>query len=107
MTMRARLGDLPGADGEVQIFLDGLPVDTPLECRSLNTIRSFLETILLKQQRGLNLSMTFNQPGPFHRVEAESVSLEDSEILLLKTALQQVGHIRVCVETTLTLVLIN
>jgi hypothetical protein len=117
MVMRVHSGELPGENGEVEISLDGTPVEPPLERRSLNAIRSFLETISLEQQRVLcamsidghpvNLALPFSHQGTFSRVEAESISLEESEILLLKTALQQTGCARECVETALTLVLIN
>jgi hypothetical protein len=117
MNMRAYMGDLPGAGGEIEIFLDGLPVELPLERRSLNAIRSFLETTSLERQRllcmmridgqSLDLALPLNQTGPFSRIEAESIALEDSEILLLKTALEQTIHVRECVEAALTLVLIN
>jgi hypothetical protein len=115
--MRAHSGDLPRSSGEIEIILDGLPVDSPSERHSLNAIRSYLETISLEKQRVLcslnvdghnvNLALPLNHYKKFSRVEAESIALEESEILLLKTALQQTGHARECVETALTLVLIN
>ena len=115
--MRAHSGDLPGENGEIEILLDGLPVEIPSERRSLIAIRSQLETVSLSRQRvlcalsidghALNLALPLKHAAPFYRVEAESIALEDSELLLLKTALQQTGQVRECVETALTLVLIN
>ncbi len=102
---------------EIAISLDGMPVAIPLERSSLNSIRCFLETLALEKQRVLcslnidgraaNLALPLVQPGAFSRVDAESVALDESFVLLLKTALQQVEHARECVETALTLVLIN
>jgi hypothetical protein len=43
----------------------------------------------------------------FCRIAAETVALQETFMLLLKTALQQADHVRECVETALTLVLIN
>src|SRR5579863_9253120 len=115
--MEPQLGDPSGANGETEIFLDGLPVEPPLEHHSLSALRSYLETLSLEKQcvlcslavdgQTVNLALPLPQLKVFSRVEAESVTLEDSEILLLKTALQQTGHARECVETALTLVLIN
>jgi len=117
MNMRVHKGELPGAGGEIEIHLDGLPMEIPLEIHSLNAIRSYLETVALEQQRVLctlsidgvpvNLNQPLNAHANFSRIEAESVPLEESEIRLLKQALQQVDHARDCVETATTLVLIN
>jgi hypothetical protein len=115
--MRHHSPGVPETDGEIELILDGLPVETPTECRSINAIRCYLETLALEKQRILctlsidgraaNLAMSLAHHGKFFRVEAESVGLEESTVLLLKTALQQAEHARECVETALTLVLIN
>jgi hypothetical protein len=104
-------------DDEIAIWLDGLPVELPAGRASLNSIRCYLETVALENQRVLsafnvdgfptNLSLPLPNQHAFCRIEAESVELDDNPILLLKTALQQAGHARDCVETALTLVLIN
>jgi hypothetical protein len=43
----------------------------------------------------------------FCRIEAETIALRETPILLLKRALQQAEYARECVETAITLVLIN
>src|SRR5579872_5311436 len=116
--MESLSGDpLSGAFGETEIFLDGIPVELPSGCRLLSTVRAYLETLALQKQcvlctltvdgLALNLGMPMPNLNKFVQVDAESVALEDSEILLLKTALQQIEHVRESVETTTTLVLIN
>ena len=102
---------------DVSIWLDGLPVELPRGRNSLNSIRCYLETVALEKQRVLsafhidgyavNLSLPLPSHSAFSRIEAESVELDESVLLLLKTAMQQANHARNCVETALTLVLIN
>jgi len=102
---------------DVAISLDGTPVAVPSERNSLNSIRCYLETLALEKQRVLcalnvdgqaaNLALPLPPGGRFSRVDAESVALDESFLLLLKTALQQTAEARECVETALTLVLIN
>ncbi|MBW8865178.1 MAG: hypothetical protein JF609_09710 [Verrucomicrobia bacterium] len=104
-------------DDEIAIFLDGLPVAVPADRNSPNAIRSYLETLALENQRVLcalhidgyatNLALPLPRYGNFSRIDAESVALDESVLLLLKTAYQQTSHARECVETALTLVLIN
>jgi hypothetical protein len=84
---------------------------------SLNSIRCYLETVALEKQRVLsaflidgcptNLSLPLPADYVFSRIEAESIELDESATLVLKTAMHQTGHARDCVETALTLVLIN
>jgi len=103
--------------GKIVITLDGLPVDLPLEHHSLNAIRCHLETLALERQRILsslsvdgelaNLALPLPNPEIFSRVEAGTASLEEMPLLLLKKAFQQTDDARECVETALTLVLIN
>jgi hypothetical protein len=105
------------ADDEIAIWLDGLPVELPAGRASLNSIRCYLETVALEKQRVLcafnidgcptNLALPLPNHFAFSRIEAESVELDESAVLLLKTAMHQAGHARDCVETALTLVLIN
>ena len=103
--------------GKIIITLDGLPVSPPSERRSLNAIRCHLETLALEKQRILcslsvdgemiNLALPLLDPETFSRVEAGTVALEEMPLLLLKKAFQQTDYVRECVETALTLVLIN
>ena len=109
--------NVPETRGEIEITLDGLPVELPLEHCSLNAIRCHLETLALEKQRILcslsvdgkqvNLLMPLVRRESFCRIEAGTVALKETSILLLKRALQQVEHARECVETAITLVLIN
>lgn len=106
-----------GSREEVEVFLDGLPVEVPAKRHSLNAIRAHLETLALAQQRVLcaisidgcavNLALPLAPTENFSRIEAESVALDESALILLKTALRQTGQVHECVETALTLVLIN
>ena len=95
-----------------------MPVEMPAEYRSLNAIRCCLETKALAGQRVLcslivdgqpvNLSLPLSsQAGVFCLIEAETVALHESSVFVLNHALQQTGQLRECVETALTLVLIN
>ncbi len=111
--------DNPGSENqhEVELLLDGLPVELPSGQRSLNAIGCYLEMLALEKQRVLhslsvdgqpvNPALPLVNPGNFCRVEAGTVALQDTSVLLLNTALQQTHHARECVETAITLVLIN
>jgi hypothetical protein len=115
------MSDLPSgtseAGGEISVTLDGLPVRLPSGYCSLNAIRCHLEALALEKQRVLaslsvdgelaNLSLPTDNQWAFCRIEAETIALEETPLLLLRTALEQTGHVRKCVETALTLVLIN
>ena len=115
--MRNELFDVSEVRERIQITLDGLPVLPPLEYRSLPAIRCYLETLALEKQRILcslrvddepiNLSLPLVMGKKFYRVAAETIPLEERSLLLLKTALQQTDQARTCVETAITLVLIN
>ena len=115
--MRNHSFDAPETCDEVEITLDGLPVGLPSGCRSLNAIRCRLETLALERQRILyslnvdgqpvNLALPLMNQRGFCRVEAGTVALEETALLLLKKAYQQTDHARECVETAFTLVLIN
>jgi hypothetical protein len=115
--MRNHSFDASETGDEVEITLDGLPVGLPSGYRSLNAIRCRLETLALEKQRILcflnvdgqpvNLDLPLLDQRVFSRVEAGTVALEETPVLLLKKALQETAHARACVETALTLVLIN
>jgi hypothetical protein len=102
---------------EIEVILDGLPVGLPGGHRSLGAIRCHLEALALERQRilyslsvdGQPVNLTLPLPGReiFCRVEAGTVALEETSLLLLKKAFQQTDYARECVETALTLVLIN
>jgi hypothetical protein len=115
--MRNKSFDASGSGEEIEIMLDGSPVSPPLEFRSLPAIRCYLEALALAKQRVLcslsiddepvNLALPLVMARGFCRVAAETLPLEDKSLLLLKTALQQADQARACVETAITLVLIN
>ena len=75
------------------------------------------ETLALENRRVLyslsidgepvNLALPLPGQEIFCRVEAGTVALEERSLLLLEKAYQQTDHARECVETALTLVLIN
>lgn len=101
----------------IQVILDGSPVELPSGRRSLGAIRCHLEVLALERQRVLyslsidgqpvNLALPLPRCGSFCRVEAGTIALEETSLLLLKKAFQQADYARECVETALTLVLIN
>jgi hypothetical protein len=109
--------DATGSGDESEVFLDGLPVELPAAHRSLGAIRCHLEALALERQRvlyslsvdGQPVNLTLPLPGRagFCRVEGGTVALEETSLLLLKRAFQQADYARECVETALTLVLIN
>jgi hypothetical protein len=115
--MRNEPFDVSEAHGKIEITLDGLPVLLSLEFRSLPAIRCHLEALALEKQRILcslsvddepmNLALPLVGRNGFCRVEAETIPLEERSLLLLKTALQQADQARECVDTAVTLVLIN
>ena len=115
--MRKNSFDAPETCDEVEITLDGLPVGLPSGHRSLNAIRCHLETLALERHRILyslsvdgqpvNLALPLLNQRIFCRVEAGTVALEETSLLLLKKAFQQTDLARECVEIALTLVLIN
>jgi hypothetical protein len=109
--------DAPETRDEVEITLDGMPVELPSAHRSLNAIRCHLETLALERHRILyflnidgqpiNLGLPLLNQRLFCRVEAGTIALEETSVLLLRKAFQQTDLARECVETALTLVLIN
>jgi hypothetical protein len=115
--MRNHSFDARETGDEVEIMLDGLPVGLPSGHCSLNAIRCHLETLALERHRILyslsvdgqpvNLALPLLNQKVFCRVEAGTVALEETALLLLKKAFQQTDLARECVETALTLVLIN
>lgn len=102
--------------GEFLVTLDFESVALPAARRSLNSIRSYLETAALANQRILGEFLVDGSPVdlslpldnlPFRRVDAVTVPLCEQPLLLLATAGQQVNRAREAVEAALTLVLIN
>lgn len=102
--------------GEIRVTLDCEMVVLPSGRKSLNSIRSYLETVALANQRVLgellvdgcpvDLSMPLENLA-FRRVDAVTVPLSEMPLVLLTTAGHQVSRARESVEAALTLVLIN
>ena len=102
---------------EVEVKLDGLPIELAPERRSFVSIRSYLESLALQQQRILcslhvdgepvNLTQPRIPSKPFARVEGETMSLSEVPVQLVKAALQQTGAVRSRVQSAVDLVLIN
>ena len=103
--------------GEIQVILDGLPVELPSNRRSLAAIRCYLETLAMKHQRLLyslivddqliNLAQLPANLRAFTHVEAESIELDAMPLQLIKNARQQTMSVRDHVESAVALVLIN
>ncbi len=101
---------------EIVVTLDYETVALPAGRTSLNSIRSYLESVALGLQRTLgefvvdgcaeDLSLPLDRRS-FRRVDAVTVALSEQPLLLLTAAEQQASRARAAVETALTLVLIN
>jgi len=108
-------GSLEAAE-DVIVTLDCDQVLLPAGRRSLNSIRSHLETLALAGQRVLaefsvdgapqDLSSPL-QARAFQRVDAVTIPLNELPLLLLTTAARQTARAQASVEAALTLVLIN
>lgn len=102
---------------EIEATIDGSAVVLPSRCSSPAAIRCHLETLALERRRILyslsidgqpvDLHLPLSSFKTFYRVDAVTVALEETCLLLLKKAYQQTDRARECVETALTLVLIN
>ena len=101
---------------ELEVKLDGLPVEIPFDQRSFAGIRSYLESLALRQQRvlcSLNVdgeSVNLTQPRAskmFSRIDGETMGLHEVPTQLIKAALQQTASVRSRVQSAVELVLIN
>jgi hypothetical protein len=103
--------------GVVEVKLDGLHIELPVERRTFSAIRSYLESLALKQQRilcaltvdgeAVNLSAPRRSSKPFSMIEGETMSLNEVPVQLINAALQQTAHVRAQVQAAVELVLIN
>ena len=103
--------------GVVEIKLDGFLVDVPVERRSFAAIRSYLESLALKQQRILcalnvdgdpvNLIEPRKSAKPFLSIEGETMGLNEVPAQLISAALQQTIKVRTQIQSAVELVLIN
>jgi len=102
---------------EPEVKLDGIPIEVPSDRRSFNAIRSYLELLSLQQQRllcwltldGEPVNLTRPRAGlaAFSLVEAETMSLNEVPIQLIRGALHQTAAVRARLQSALELVLIN
>jgi hypothetical protein len=102
---------------DLQVLLDGCPVDLPYGHRSLSAIRSYLESLALQQQRVLYSFSVDGAPAlprqdacprsAFFRVEAQTLDLDEMPVRLLDMAVQQVSHADSRLQSAISLVLIN
>jgi hypothetical protein len=105
------------AQSEVEIMLDGVPLKVPAERRSLNAIRSYLDTLALSQQRVLCCFLVdghqVNRSGPheeltdFARIEGQTMDLECLPFEMIKMALQQTIRAQDTLTSVIEKVLIN
>lgn len=107
---------LAESTGEILVTLDCETVVLPAGRRSLNSIRSYLETVALANQRILGELLVDGNPVDFsmpvgnlsfRRVDAVTAPLGELPLLLLANAGRQVSRARESVDAALTLVLIN
>jgi hypothetical protein len=104
------------AAGEILVTLDCETVALPDGRTSLASVRSYLESVALAEQRVLaefavdgcvvDPSLPLGKIS-FCRVDAITVSLSELPLLLLSTAANQLNRARASVDAALTLVLIN
>jgi hypothetical protein len=107
----------PVPHNAVDVKLDGLPVEIPSERHSLAGICSLLESAALRKERILcsiivdgepiNLTQLPSNTKSFGSIEAETMSLKEVPVQLIKAALQQTVTVRERVQSALELVLIN
>ena len=115
--MRSVTFGTPSTHQQIEVLLDGLPIQVPAERQSLIAIRSYLETLALEQQRIVcafsvdgeraNLGHPLANRKTFRRVEAKTIQLDQMPLQFLETALQQTAHAREQVASAVTLVLVN
>src|SRR5437879_8498759 len=102
---------------QLEIILDGVPLQVPAERRSLSAIRSYLDTLALEQQRLLCSFVVDGEPiGPsqphepqrqFVRIDAQTIDLDDLPAEAIRMALEQTSKARNSVIDLIELVLIN
>ena len=114
--MRSDSFDSLSTHAEVEVTMDGLPVDVPSNRNSLSAIRAFLESAALQEQRALHSflvngrPMNLSQPVAelnFICIEAETISLNQLPLQLISAALQQTESACSQVQSAIAHVLIN
>ena len=115
--MRSDASETRSIHEQIDVLLDGLPIQVPPERRSLAAIRSYLEALALQHQRIVcafsvdgeraNLGHPLAGRKTFRRVDAKTIQLDQMPLQFLETALQQTAHARERVASAVTLVLVN
>ncbi|HEU0039490.1 MAG TPA: hypothetical protein VFR76_09460 [Verrucomicrobiae bacterium] len=115
--MRAETFETSSTRQQVQVRLDGLPIQVPAERRSLVAIRSYVETLAMEHQRIVcafsvdgeraSLGQPLVNRKTFSRVDAKTIELDQMPLQFLEAALHQAGHARERVASAVTLVLVN
>src|SRR6267143_4382132 len=115
--MRSDAFETSSTRQQVEVLLDGLPIQLPAERRSLVAIRSYLETLALQHQRIVcafsvdgeraNLGHPLANRKTFRRVDAKTIQLDQMPLQFLETALHQAAHARERVASAVTQVLVN
>ena len=114
--MLSDLLDSSSVREDIQVLLDGSPVELPDERRSLSAIRSYLETLALERQRvlysfsvdGAPVSSRANlAPIGFSRIEAETFDLDEMPVRIIDMAIQQATHAQKQVQSAISMVLVN
>jgi len=115
--MRAETFEASSTRQQVEVRLDGLPIQVPAERRSLVAIRSYVETLAMEHQRIVcafsvdgeraSLAQPLVNQKTFSRVDAKTIELDQMPLQFLEAALHQAGHARERVASAVTLVLVN
>jgi len=102
---------------QIEVVLDGRPIQVPSERRSLSGIFSFLDTLALEQQRVLHWFSVDGHPAepgdpmyvdrPYTRVEATSLDLQQFPLQLIRTAMHQTAQAVSEIQSAVSTVLIN
>lgn len=103
--------------GQIEVLLDGKPINLPPERRSLSGIFSFLDALALEQQRVLYWFTVDGHPAepgeplcndkPYTQIHAASLDLHQFPSQLIRTAIHQTAHTIVEVQSAVSAVLIN
>jgi hypothetical protein len=102
---------------DIEVLLDGAPVQLPPRRASLAGVRSYLERLAMQQQRILssftvdgqahNLAEAPASGRSFSRVIAETIDLSEMPLQLMRTARLQTTRLRAHAMAAVTLVLIK
>ncbi len=109
----------PNAPAAIEVVLDGRRVKLPENRRSINAIKTYLETLALENDRVLcsftvagdreNFSRSSGSAAKFAccHIEAQSFDLSDMPLRIVHTALQETCQLRLKVQNVVALAIIN